>query len=298
MAKNSSYYVDQIGTPFLYIEEINFAVMAGKMRSVISQTPKIVFVLRGSLMHGRRGHEMHALKPGSVMINLFQEEDLYQAIKPNLPGNIQALRITIDQRLIKKINTPTPKHNDTFGHWMLRHLPAYQQLQLPDEPAIWQNIEQLRNQLHAAQHNNPWQINTLARQLMIQLVEFCQQGQTANTSRILMADRIDQYIHEHLNQNICLSDLAEFVQRSEEHIARCYRQQRGTTIFQGIRQRRIKRAQYLLQCTDHNLTLIAQQTGFATLAHFSRTFKQETGLNATTYRRRCGDRILSESIKS
>ncbi len=61
---------------------------------------------------------------------------------------------------------------------------------------------------------------------------------------------------------------------------------RGTCFEQELRRARIRRAQRLLAETDLKLAGVALDAGFATPAHFSRAFREETGETPSAWRER------------
>jgi AraC-like DNA-binding protein len=53
---------------------------------------------------------------------------------------------------------------------------------------------------------------------------------------------------------------------------------------QYIISRRLTYAQHLLQNTDKTISIIAKETGFYDIAHFSRVFKKAFGMSPKDYR--------------
>jgi len=60
----------------------------------------------------------------------------------------------------------------------------------------------------------------------------------------------------------------------------------GTTYEQELRRARVRRAQRLLAETDLKLAAVALDAGFATPAHFSKVFRDETGESPSSFRDR------------
>ena len=92
-----------------------------------------------------------------------------------------------------------------------------------------------------------------------------------------------EYVHEHLGDNLSLSDLAAEVNLSTYHFARLFKQSLGYSPHQYILQNQVERAQKLIEITDKpNLADIGLTVGFHDQAHFTRAFKRFVG---TTPRR-------------
>ncbi len=97
--------------------------------------------------------------------------------------------------------------------------------------------------------------------------------------------RAIEHIHRHLDRDLKLLDIAAVVGMSQSHFSRLFKQALGISLRQYIIQQRIERAKYLLK---QNLSLpiseIALQCGFANQSHFTKSFRQSTGLTPKAYR--------------
>ncbi|MFD7511917.1 helix-turn-helix domain-containing protein, partial [Streptomyces sp. NPDC059853] len=65
-------------------------------------------------------------------------------------------------------------------------------------------------------------------------------------------------------------------------------EQTGTTPLQWLHRARVRRAQHLLETTDHPVERIAGQVGFGSPTAFRDRFKRTTGVSPHTYRRTFG----------
>jgi AraC family transcriptional regulator len=97
---------------------------------------------------------------------------------------------------------------------------------------------------------------------------------------------------EHLHANfllpVSLTELAGEVGVDPSHLARTFRQFYGCTMSNYVRQLRVDRARQELLTPDKPISRIAYETGFADQAHFSRVFKDITGLSPAVFRRTAG----------
>lgn len=87
-----------------------------------------------------------------------------------------------------------------------------------------------------------------------------------------------EYIHEHLNQNLKLVEIAAIAQTSPYHFLRLFKQKIGVTPHQYILQQRIERAKILLQHRELSLAEIAFHCGFCDQSHLTRSFKRIVGV--------------------
>jgi transcriptional regulator GlxA family with amidase domain len=92
------------------------------------------------------------------------------------------------------------------------------------------------------------------------------------------------WIEEHLGEELTLADLARGCGMSERTIGRRFREQTGTTPVQWLLRARVRRAQYLLENTDHPVERIATQAGFGSATAFRERFKRVTGTTPRAYR--------------
>ena len=90
--------------------------------------------------------------------------------------------------------------------------------------------------------------------------------------------RVIEYIHEHLNQDVKLIELAAIARISPYYFLRLFKQKMGVTPHQYILQQRIERTKFLLQHSELSLTEIAFRVGFCDQSHLTRCFKRIVGI--------------------
>jgi AraC family transcriptional regulator len=74
-------------------------------------------------------------------------------------------------------------------------------------------------------------------------------------------------IHEHLDQNITLADLAQLLGTSQFHFSTLFKQAIGVSPYQYLLQQRIERAKQLLKQTERSILEIALECGFNSHSH-------------------------------
>jgi AraC family transcriptional regulator len=90
--------------------------------------------------------------------------------------------------------------------------------------------------------------------------------------------KVIEYIHEYLDQNLKLVDLSEIAQISPYHFLRLFKKSMGVTPHRYILQCRIDLAKSLLQHSELNIAEIAVRTGFCDQSHLTRAFKRLVGV--------------------
>lgn len=92
------------------------------------------------------------------------------------------------------------------------------------------------------------------------------------------------WIEDNLGRDLTLEHMAARAGMSERTFSRRFREQTGTTPLQWLLRARVRRAQYLLESTDHGIERIAAQSGFGSPTAFRERFKRVTGTTPQSYR--------------
>jgi AraC family transcriptional activator FtrA len=93
---------------------------------------------------------------------------------------------------------------------------------------------------------------------------------------------------DHLAEPITVEDLAARAHLTPRSLQRHFRQRIGTNPLGWLHEQRLRRAQELLERTDHGIDLVAEQSGFGTAATLRRHFRQSLGTTPDAYRRTFG----------
>lgn len=93
-----------------------------------------------------------------------------------------------------------------------------------------------------------------------------------------------EWIGDNLAREITLGALAARAGMSERTFSRRFREQTGTTPLQWLLRARVRRAQYLLENSDHTVERIAQQAGFGSPTAFRERFRKVVGTTPYAYR--------------
>jgi AraC family transcriptional regulator len=96
--------------------------------------------------------------------------------------------------------------------------------------------------------------------------------------------RVCDYMHAHLAEEVSLQDLAQVAYVSRFHLIRMFKQTYGETPYQRLTQLRLQRAQRLLATSDVPITQIALDCGFTNQTHFAAAFRRLVGLSPRAYR--------------
>ncbi|MGM1062697.1 GlxA family transcriptional regulator [Saccharothrix sp. Mg75] len=92
------------------------------------------------------------------------------------------------------------------------------------------------------------------------------------------------WLEDNAAEELTLEDIAARAGTSTRTLNRRFREQTGTTPLQWLLRARVRRAQYLLEATDHPVERIAAQVGFGSPTAFRDRFKRVVGTNPGGYR--------------
>jgi AraC family transcriptional regulator len=96
--------------------------------------------------------------------------------------------------------------------------------------------------------------------------------------------QVIELLHEHFSERLQLSTIAQAVGVHPVHLAREFRRFYRCTVGEYARRLRIEYACRELASSKLTLAQIALAAGFADQSHFTRTFKQQTGMSPVQYR--------------
>ncbi len=99
--------------------------------------------------------------------------------------------------------------------------------------------------------------------------------------------QIQDYIEEHLEEDIAIEDMAALVPMSQFHFARAFKAAIGETPHKYLIQRRMERAKVLLTVTQLAIAEVAYRVGFSNQSHFTTHFRKATGVTPKDYRLQC-----------
>jgi AraC family transcriptional regulator len=99
---------------------------------------------------------------------------------------------------------------------------------------------------------------------------------------------IREVLTTHFTSPPKLIELANLASVHPTHLSRSFRRYYGCTISSYVRQLRVEFACHQLAETGERIAEIALEAGFAHQAHFSTTFKRQTGRTPAEVRRLCG----------
>lgn len=96
--------------------------------------------------------------------------------------------------------------------------------------------------------------------------------------------RVVEYIHNNLDLEIRVPELAAMVGLSPYHFSRVFREYLGQSPYQYALNLRFERAKELLTSTELGISVISENLGFSSQSHFQTFFKRNMGISPKNYR--------------
>ncbi len=275
-------YLDRLGEPLLFVEERELRLARGEVKSVSPGLPKMLCILEGEMRCGFGGEKPFEVGPGVALIHTGPSVQYYQSAERGRGGCLRVLRLTfMPERVVAARSV-----SGDGGSWLefcLHRLPVSGWV-ATDGIAGWgARLGELRQAVRVNRPESRHRAHGLAQQLLLELALSISEPGAVESGQDLV-EKIESCLDTHLGEDLRLSDVARLLDRTEEHLCRVYRRNRGRTIFEELKRRRLEKAKYLLLCSEYPVGRIALECGFSTSALFSRSFRESVGMSPREFR--------------
>jgi len=224
--------------------------------------------------------------PSFTLCNLVCDDFLDQYFVQFFEESSDGMSLFADNRSIFKVQA---REIDVLNFQRLVHINPGRGINRSDDPKIYEkDVYYKEYQELNHQQSNAQFLETQG--ILLQLIaRFAQPEILARKERqhipVKILDTISHIVVS-LHLPLSVKSLASRVHQNSEYFSRLFQQYTGSRPLAYITEKRIERAQYLIMTSRSKYTDIAQQTGFESLSHFSRTFKKITGMNPGEYKKR------------
>ena len=96
--------------------------------------------------------------------------------------------------------------------------------------------------------------------------------------------QVEDYVSEHLAEDISVEALAAVVDLSPFHFSRVFKQATGVSPLQFVTRQRMAHAQQLIRETSRSFIEIALEVGHTNPSHFAQVFRRVVGVTPTEFR--------------
>nr|MDE7104811.1 AraC family transcriptional regulator [Ruminococcus sp.] len=132
--------------------------------------------------------------------------------------------------------------------------------------------------------NNIDRIKNLQYHMIIDYADRVKKLRQYNGQNSKLVNEISKYIRANISEPIKTSDIANYFGKSRGGITTEFKKQTGMNLSDFIKLKKIQEAQELLYETNKSLVLISNYLGFSSQSHFTRLFKEITGITPKEYR--------------
>jgi AraC family transcriptional regulator len=149
-----------------------------------------------------------------------------------------------------------------------------------------QLARQLYTEFQTPDTLTPLMLEGLTIELLVSMVRHNRTSSEPTPPRWLQL--VQEFVHAHWSEPLDMTTLASIGGVHPGHLMRAFRQHTGCSIGTYIRKLRVEQASQLI-CDphgEHDLATIALLAGFADQSHFTKTFKQFTGMTPGELRTR------------
>ncbi len=151
--------------------------------------------------------------------------------------------------------------------------------------AIQSKILRLLEEMRAEKFGRDAQISICINDLVLALnrVVYEQTTPKYKNPEYLLYQQLEEYIEDHLEENLSLDELAKKFFVSKYHIAHVFKDNIGLSVHQFITKKRLKLCQEAIS-GNMSITEAYHKFGFGDYSSFYRAFKKEYGISPKDYR--------------
>ena len=132
--------------------------------------------------------------------------------------------------------------------------------------------------------NNIDRIKNLQYHMIIDYADRVKKLMQYNGQNSKLVNEITKYIRIHISEPVKTSDIAQHFGKSRGRITTEFKKQTNMNLSDFIKLKKIQEAQELLYETNKSLVMISEYLGFSSQSHFTRVFKEVTGITPQKYR--------------
>lgn len=133
-----------------------------------------------------------------------------------------------------------------------------------------EKLEKYRNMVETGKHKYPTRNRSILLQENRELIE-----------------KLQKYLLKNLDRKFSgMKELASTFNASESKLKKGFKFYYGTSIYKFVQEKRFEKAHLLLTETEKPVSAVAQECGFVSAAHFSRSFKKKFGYRPSDVQRK------------
>ncbi|MHC4871464.1 MAG: AraC family transcriptional regulator [Planctomycetota bacterium] len=163
--------------------------------------------------------------------------------------------------------------NDRYGHIFT----------LPENRGIIQTMSSFSGRTEDQIMVSPSESLSLMMELISALVKSKEQTISHSTENLLIK-RFQKTIEQHVDENINVSQIADIMDISREHLARIFKEYMGVSPHEFLQNYKMRFACHMLKESSMSIKQISNNLGYDQPGHFTRTFKRAVGVPPREFR--------------
>lgn len=273
--KSSVLLVDSANSPSLQKYGVSFHWWSAEPTSLHCHNfYEIFFVTRGSVLHEYNGR-IHELPTRSLC--LLRPGDIHR-ISPAPDLSCMHMNLCITPAHFNRLLAALSLSKEDF----LEEKSCFSQLDESDATFFFHRAEQINLLLHGNDHR----VQPLICELLSEaLCALFRSREEKESRQPIWFTRLLQQIHSPDNLSITASQVYDLSNFSAPVIIACFRLYTGKTVCEYLRDMKMRHACSALSDTDISPLELSNLLGYASLSHFSRIFKETTGMPPAAYRK-------------
>lgn len=237
---------------------------------------EITFVMDGfgsQILNGKQ----QALQPGTIFF--LTPTDCHQ-VSPTPGSTLEIFNFVFTEELF----------SDDLRQLLFKdNLDYYTVLEAAQFKAVEAEYWTIDNELSQKKPGQRLVIKGALEHIAVELVRSCQENKTQINPGLpdLQHPSIQRtltYIHHFYRKPLTLEEAAEQAQLAPNYFSECFHKSTGISFQSYLQNLRMKFATTMLITSDLPVTDICYASGYNTLSHFTRAFKQKYGQSPTAYR--------------
>ncbi|MDO8542072.1 MAG: helix-turn-helix transcriptional regulator [Opitutaceae bacterium] len=299
----SFHVVRPLEPPLAEVEDRVMFVPRGKELVVERPEPRLLLICDGRVRLAVDDVEIGDIGPGDVVVVPGPSRLVYRAAQNRAVSRLHVFRIQFDGSQF----TYDPKtswlmrlgsrHEETdFTVFIQNHFCELRHLVRGQTAAMYTLLEAIRQDAETESRGFRHRVSARTRLLVTLIGERLAALGAPVPMRVeqprprWITEQIKEYLLTHAAEALTLEDVARHLRLSAEHIARVFKREESTTVFDFLRDIRIERAKALLASSSLSVHDISRQAGYSSSTLFCRNFKRVTGGTPAAYRQKGGGR--------
>lgn len=185
-----------------------------------------------------------------------------------------------------------PIHSDVFCENFIVERPDFEDIDILNKPVILYDalsvgylISEITTEFSMSEEYKDMLLSSLLKSAIATIVRVSNYSQNTKGSKVqkIVSDIIS-YINMNYESPVSNEDIAEKFHFNSAYLNRVFRKNTGRSIHEFLVNCRIVAAKEMLCSQDVAIGEVAEKSGFSSVYHFTKTFKQKTGFTPSEYR--------------